>query len=88
MNTARTMSLMQLRDEARAVGCELVTKELLDDMSRMSARLSQAEAKLRDVAALRLVSERQDWRGRLARRWISRTQSAVDMLRGGGRMCG
>lgn len=58
----------------------VVTEQFLEDFRRQTRRADRAEQLLRDVAALRLVAERRDWRGWLARRWIARTQAALDIF--------
>ena len=73
-------SVIELRKEANRLGCEIVTAEFLEDVRRTTGRLATAERELRAVAALRLVSQRKNWRGRLARRWIKRTQGVLDLL--------
>ena len=74
------MTLSELRREAERYHCTVVTNEFIDDIKRQSARLGRANDELRQVAALRLVLERRDWRGWLARRWVKRTERFLDLL--------
>ncbi len=77
------MSLPTLREVELAAelhGCEVVTKEFLEGVSEQSARLHAAQEELRATAALRLVAQRRDWRGRLTRRWIRRTEEILRLL--------
>ncbi len=72
--------LVALQREARRAGCVLVTKEWLADSMKQGERLRDAETRLGNLAALRIVAERQTFSGWIARRWIGRVQRAVDLL--------